>query len=202
MDRASTAAAQTTLPECALAESVVAAPADVGHHGQLILTAGIVTGLLLAVGLLTGCAADADNRGPAVAGCGVTIPNRSKPPGERSGSGHHGNGRLWTALPVDGKMVVTNKRPAPPGTTAGALHRDGSLSVKWPWWGIRSAGPRLIVTGKKQDAARARTLARISHRRTRYFWASVLQLPSQGCWHVTARARNARLSFVIAVSVR
>jgi hypothetical protein len=156
---------------------------------------------LLGIGGLSACAAGA-GRNTGAAGCRVTIPNGSTPPGARPSGSHHGNGLLWTVLPSDGKLVVSTKRPSPPGTTAGYVHRDGSISVKWPWWGVKSAGPRLTVTGRKPGSSRSRVLARITERRTRHFWASVLRFRSQGCWRVTARAKKARLSFVIAVSVR
>lgn len=160
----------------------------------------VVAFALVGIGGLWACAGGAGPNSGA-AGCRVTIPNESTPPGARPSATHHGNGRLWTVLPPDGKMVVTTKRPSPPGTTAGYLHRDGSISVKWPWWGVKSVGRRLIVTGRRQDSSRVRILARIGQRRTRHFWASVLHFRSKGCWRVTARARRARLSFVIAVSV-
>jgi hypothetical protein len=156
---------------------------------------------LVPFGTPSACASGGAHRSRGAKGCPVTIPNGSTPPGVRPSSGHHGNSRLWTVLPLDGMMLVTNKRPSPPGSTAGYVQRDGSISVKWPWWGINSAGRRLTVTGRKQGSSRARTLAHIRERRTRYFWASVLRFRSRGCWHVTARARRARLSFVIAVSV-
>jgi hypothetical protein len=160
----------------------------------------VVMGCLLAIGGLWVGAGGA-HQSSAAAGCPVTIPNGSTPPGARPSASHHGNGRLWTVLPLDGKMVVTTKRPSPPGTTAGYVHRDGSISVKWPWWGVKSVGRRLIVTGRRQGSSRARILARIGQRRTRHFWASVLHFTRKGCWRVTARTRRARLTFVIAVSV-
>jgi hypothetical protein len=152
-------------------------------------------------GTSSACESGAGHRSLGAKGCPVTIPNGTTPPGQRSSPGHHGNGRLWTVLPLDGKLVVTNKRPGPFGTTAGYVHRDGSISVKWPWWGIKSAGRRLIVIGRRRGSSRPRILARIRERRTRHFWASVLRFRSRGCWRVTARAARARLSFVVAVSV-
>jgi hypothetical protein len=147
------------------------------------------------------CAPGAGNQSQGAKSCPVTIPNGSTPPGAKPSLGHHGNGRLWTVLPLEGEMVVTNERPTPPGTTAGYVHRNGAISVKWPWWGVKSAGRRLIVSGTRRGSSRPRILARIRERRTRHFWASVLRFRSRGCWRVTARARRARLSFVIAVSV-
>jgi hypothetical protein len=155
----------------------------------------------VAFGTRSACASGAGHRSLGAKGCPVTIPNGSTPPGARPSPGHHGNGRLWTVMPLDGNLLVTNKRPGPPGTTAGYVHRDGSISVKWPWWGIKSAGRRLIVTGRRRGSSRVRILARIRARRTRHFWASVLRFQSRGCWHVTARARRARLSLVVSVSI-
>jgi hypothetical protein len=84
--------------------------------------------------------------------CPVTVPNAQAPPGESRSPSDFGNGRLWTLIPVDGKLAVTMTRPPPPGTVPGELHRDGSMATKFPWWGARSARRELRITGRRLDA--------------------------------------------------
>jgi hypothetical protein len=87
----------------------------------------------------------------AVASCRVTIPNGSTPPGERPNPHHHGNGRLWTGLPLQGEPLLSGGLFIPgkyfPNGSPG-LHSDGSATDKFYWWGARSASRRLRITGQ------------------------------------------------------
>jgi hypothetical protein len=133
--------------------------------------------------------------------CAATHPNGLAPPGEPGGPTNFGNGRLWTLLPLGGELAIPAAVPAPPGTVFGELHRDGSLSTKFPWWGARHAGRQLLITGQRVDG-RARPLrASIAPGVTHapHFWASTITFATQGCWSVTARAGRAQLAFTVHV---
>jgi hypothetical protein len=126
--------------------------------------------------------------------CPVTIPAGKAPPGERPSRGHHGNGALWTALPLDG--VVTAER-----------HSDRTFRTKLPWWAVGVKG-RLTIRGQRLDARSPPLWARIgsgwpqSGFRGSAFWASAVFFPSEGCWKVTGRVRDISLSFVVKVVER
>ena len=134
--------------------------------------------------------------------CPITTPNASTPPGEHPTPIAYGNGRLWTTLPLDGRMVVSTTHPPLPGTYFGEVHPDGSISEKFWWWGARSAGSRLRFTGTRLDGharpLHADVIPGTAH--SPRFWATRLTFTTAGCWRVTARAGTAKLSFVIAVS--
>lgn len=160
----------------------------------------VVVGGLVAIGVLLLRGSDKPNGQSAAATCPVTIPNGEPPPGVRSDSGWHGKGRVRTTLPLDGKLVVTDTRPPPPGTTPGSIHSGGAMSVKFLWWLSRSAGQRVAVRGRRQDRSRTDVLAK-GRRRLTHLWPSRLRFPGQGCWRVTGRAGRAKLAFVLDVSV-
>jgi hypothetical protein len=127
-----------------------------------------------------------------IATCPVTIPNGSTPPSEHPSPEFHGNGVLWTALPPDGKIVATRPFVLP----------DGSMRIKFPWWGSRRAGSDLSITGTSLQPPGGLARAHISPGLTGapHFWASGVIFPAQGCWRVTASSGRARLSFVVLVS--
>jgi hypothetical protein len=172
--------------------------AYVGAYARALVLAGVVCGF----GGGAFSAAEAPTARAAARTCPVTIPNGSTPPGEHASADNHGNGTLWTGLPLDGRMVVSASLQSPPGTFFGQIHADGSISEKFPWWGARSAGSRLMVAGARLDAharpLRATVVPGIAH--SPHFWATRLTFANSGCWRVTARAGAAKLSFVISVS--
>jgi hypothetical protein len=133
--------------------------------------------------------------------CAVTTPNGETPPGESRSRLDFGNGRLWTALPVDGKLVVSMTSPLPPGTVFGELHRDGSMGTKFPWWGAKSAGRQLRITGRRLDGHAKPLRASVAPGLTRapHFWATRITFATQGCWQVTGTAGTEKLTFVIQV---
>jgi hypothetical protein len=119
--------------------------------------------------------------------CRVTLPNGNTPPGESPSRNDHGNGVLWTLLWPDGKLMATPQ-----------FVRDGSIRMKFPWWGGRGVNGRLKVTGHRLDrAARPlRATVRRGYTSAPRFWASRIIFPTEGCWKITGRTANARLSFV------
>jgi hypothetical protein len=126
--------------------------------------------------------------------CRVTLPNRSVPPYEEHRPGtrnlYLGNGRIWTGLWPHGVTVARRGDVAP----------DGSVSMKYPWWrGVRGA---LHITGRRLDAPAAALRARIPRGYGRIgFQSTALIFASKGCWEVTGRVRDARLTFVTLVRV-
>src|SRR5205807_7008030 len=119
--------------------------------------------------------------------CPVTKANRNTPPGERPSPHHHGNGALWTALWPDGNVLFSSGGP-------GEILPDGSLSMKFPWWrGVR--GP-LAIEGRRLDAPSAPLRSRIPEGYgDTGFQVSALIFPNEGCWEVTGRVDQARLTF-------
>jgi hypothetical protein len=164
---------------------------------RLALVLALLCGPLTACGggstASTGTAArPAKTVAARITGCPVTIPNGSTPPGEQPSSGHHGNGALWSALPPDGKIVATREFVLP----------DGSMQIKFPWWGSRRAGPHLRISGSSLDLPGGLTRSSITDGFTGapHFWASRITFPTEGCWRVTGTAGRASLTFVVFVS--
>jgi hypothetical protein len=125
--------------------------------------------------------------------CQVTQANHSVPPGEQQSPGqnrslYYGNGRLWTVLWPRGVLVAG----------ADDIERDGSISMKFPWW--RQVHGALKITGHRVDARAANTRARIpSGYGPTGFQSSAIMFPTEGCWQVTGSAGNAQLTFVTLV---
>jgi hypothetical protein len=153
----------------------------------------------------TAAGPDAAPPSAAASACHPTHPNASTPPGERRDPLHHGNGRLWTALPPGGRLALggplfVQGRYAPAGVPG--LHRDGSATTKFYWWGGRAAGSRLRIAGRRiggGDALRAHVGS--GEARSPHFWPSYLTFARSGCWRVSARAGRARLRFRLSVAI-
>ncbi len=131
----------------------------------------------------------------ASSSCAITLPNGSQNPGEPPSCpgrvwpggfrGNHGNGKLWTVLPTDGKLLVTPEK-------------DGSLHTKLAWW--RGVCGRLIITGRRSDAPAGpmRSSVPLGYGDAG-FQASGVYFPSEGCWEITGRVGDATLTFVVEV---
>jgi hypothetical protein len=161
--------------------------------------------MVATVAAQSGCSAQ---RTPAAtAACRVTIPNGSTPPGEQPSPGFHGNGQLWTGLPPRGEKLYSGGGMFTPGRYVPSgqvgLHTDGSATDKFPWWGGRSAGPHLRITGRRLDGPAAPLRAHIGTGFTRapHFWPSYVTFPTSGCWRVTARSGRVTLTFQVSVSI-
>lgn len=124
--------------------------------------------------------------------CPVTLPNEMHPPGERAADGHyhgnHGNGKLWTTLPTDGKLLITREK-------------DGSTGSKFPWW--RAVHGALTIDGRRLDASGGPLRSHIpgGYGQTG-FQASGVYFPSEGCWEITGKAGGAELTFVVEVRIK
>lgn len=129
------------------------------------------------------------------AGCPVTVPNSSRPPGQPRNMSWYGNGLLWAGLAPGGTYAVSPDR----------VDADGSIFNKVPWvttppWEkptisgerIDAAAPPLRVigvnTGSFSGAANA------SH-------MSAIRFPTAGCWRLRARLGDISLVYVVRVVV-
>ena len=137
--------------------------------------------------------------------CPVTIPNGRQPPVKHFGGtvtysptyrgprsdrdpGAHGNGKLWTVLPLDGKLLLS---PA----------KDRSIGEKFFWWrGVRG---RLTIRGRRLDAPAdpLRSDVPEGYGETG-FQASGVYFPSEGCWEITGKVADSELTFVLEVRVK
>jgi hypothetical protein len=130
--------------------------------------------------------------------CPVTIPNRSRPLGERIPQ--HGNGALWAALPADGVFEFERSRIGADGTV-------GTKQIWWaagtsPWADLAVLVERFDGVGPKVSAQTVRGWPQNSGFRGSGSWAARLRFPSEGCWKVTGRVRDVSLAFVVEVVVR
>ena len=123
--------------------------------------------------------------------CPVTIPNGSHGPGVVTDSTptptSHGNGKIWTVLPIDGKLRITPER-------------DGSTGEKFPWW--KEVPSPLTVTGRRLDGPAAPLRAWIPSGYGEKFQATGLYFPTGGCWEITGKAGDAELTFVVDVIIQ
>jgi hypothetical protein len=122
--------------------------------------------------------------------CSTTSPNGSRPPGEDASFGKHfhGNGKLWTVLPLDGNVFA-------------APNPDGSLWEKFMWW--RGVSGSLAVQGHRLDASVGPIHADIpSGYGGKGFQASRLIFPTEGCWEITGTVDGNSLTFIVLVKKR
>ncbi len=149
--------------------------------------------LALLGGLVTQCANHANAALKAdQRNCPVTIPNGvqlpSKYRGTSSSPEFHGNGKLWTALPVDGRLLL---KP----------DEHGSLNQKFNWW--RGIEGRLTITGRRLDGPAGPLRAWIPEGYGEVgFQSSGIYFPSEGCWQITGGIHKTELTFVLDVRVR
>jgi hypothetical protein len=121
----------------------------------------------------------------------VTTPNGNTPPGEPPDKSHHGNGKIWTDLWPDGKVIVRDR---------GWIQPDGRIAMKWPWWRALDAAGPLTITGRRLDGAAPPLEAWIpSGYGDAGFQATGLIFSTPGCWEVTARSGGYELTFVTEV---
>jgi hypothetical protein len=124
--------------------------------------------------------------------CPVTIPNGSHAPGEFTDDStlsptSHGNGKIWTNLPIDGKLEITPDA-------------DGTIGQKFPWWKV--VPDHLTVTGRRLDGPAAPLRAWIPSGYGERFQSTGLYFPTDGCWEITGKADDAQLTFVLDVTIQ
>ena len=142
-------------------------------------------------GLTTGIS----NTGP-IAGCEVTRPNASTPPGQEPSSTWQGNGHLWMNLPVDGVLVVSPEE----------VTYDRQIVIDdWPW----------VVAGEDHLEAVDATLVRLANGERaasdgRFFAvlpdAAVngvmpvrMMFSSEGCWEITGTSGGETLTVRVLI---
>jgi len=139
-------------------------------------------GSFFAVALLLG----ATNSGPSAAAtvserCPVTFPQ----------GGMYGNTALRVALPAGGKFVF---KPGGPGF----IDRDGALGIKFAW--DRLMPGRLFVGGRRLDGSAAPARSYMSPSVDEIgAQGTYLVFPTPGCWEITGRVGDAKLTFVLLV---
>lgn len=157
--------------------------------------------LCVAAGAIAGCSRRADSArtsastSPVAAAvpCAPTSPNGDAPPGEKPSRWFHGNGKIWTVLWPRGTVVF-----APGGP--GEIRADESLAMKFPFWRGAGVTGELEITGRSLEGAdEPMTGEATAGYGDRGFQASTLIFPGPGCWEVTARVGQVRLTFVTRV---
>jgi len=85
---------------------------------------------------------------------------------------------------------------------------EGAQRVKWPGFATgltpdEKTSPSIQITGKRiDDSAQVLTVEGPNYSMLpdgRYFFASALIFPSNGCWEITAKRKSFELKFVVQV---
>lgn len=133
----------------------------------------------------------------AIASCPVTLPNGKAPPAPGLGPGvvdtYYGNedGTLFTIPWPEGTVIFARGGPGYAGP-------DGSLAMKWPW--RRGVPGNLTIEGQRLDAPAPPPRAEITEGYgDSGFLPISLIFPTQGCWEITGKVGNVRLTFVTLV---
>lgn len=151
---------------------------------------------LLWAALAVALVATAPSQAKVPGGCPVTVGNGYVPLG--APTTFYGNGRL-----------ATNAY----GTITEAPQADGSIWMKYMWFGIREPRKPLKIVGRRLEALTPLTALRVhegfvTNVNEGYveglspalrFWASGVSFPSEGCWRVTGIVGRVRLSVVVLV---
>jgi hypothetical protein len=128
--------------------------------------------------------------------CNLTTPDnhhKSKSPenGVFRGDGTFGNDSLYT--------ILGSKIAFKPGG-AGWVLADGSLSMKYMWWGLHNG--QLTIEGHRLDDTAPPLRASIPDGYGDIgFQATSLIFPTPGCWEVTASVGDSSISFVVDVAL-
>ncbi len=141
----------------------------------------------------------------AMAACPVSLPNLNTIPkdlyitidywiGVALGLGNPEE-TLFTMVWPGGKLFFSPNGP-------GEKNSDGSLAMKWPWY--RTLPGDVVIGGRRLDAPGLPMPEQVlrgiedGYDETG-FHPSTLVFPGAGCWEVTARVGEARLTFVTLV---
>jgi hypothetical protein len=113
--------------------------------------------------------------------CPITFPQ----------GGIYGNEALQAVLPGGGKFVF---RPG----GAGFVDRDGALGIKFAW--DRLMAGALSVGGRRLDGEAGPARAYMSNGYGDIgFQPIYLVFPTPGCWEITGRISEAKLTFILLV---
>jgi hypothetical protein len=124
--------------------------------------------------------------------CPVTTPNGLQLPAEMNQGSRspylHGNGKLWTILPINGILVLTPEK-------------DGAIGDKFPWW--RTVRGSLTIQGRRLDGAEGTLRSNIpAGYGATGFQSTAIFFSGEGCWEITGRVGDATLTFVLNVQVK
>ena len=154
------------------------------RHGYSVLV-----GILLAAVVFVGPGQGVPGR----TACGATLPNGKHPLGTAAGPYWYGNGKLFTPLWPHG-VILADQR---------FINADGSISMKFMWWGFRVPHKKLTIGGQRVDGPSPPLRASVNWGQPDgfrgSFWSSGLTFPRAGCWQVTGRVGKVRLTFVTLV---
>jgi hypothetical protein len=151
---------------------------------------GLVVLLLIAAGDVD---ARQDTAAPALTtgACPVTHPNGVVADASESNLSSHGNRGVSVALWSEGTVVF---KPGGPGF----LTRSGALGMKFGWW--RGVSGELRIEGRRLDGHASPLQSEVpSGYGPTGFQASYVIFPTPGCWEVTGRVADARVTFVTMV---
>ena len=80
---------------------------------------------------------------------------------------------------------------------AGAITPDGALEMKYPWFRGAGLAGKLIITGRRLDAAAPPLRVDIpSGSSVTGFQATALIFPTEGCWEITGKVGDTAVTFV------
>jgi hypothetical protein len=133
----------------------------------------------------------------AIEACPVTFPRGGKPRPSSERSPHwHGNGLVWTRLPLGGVFSVSANHTGWDDAPA------GSIGTKWYWFAAQ--GFDLRLTGERLDAPSPPLLVHaVNDGQSSMWggptWATRISFPSEGCWRLAARVEDVTLSVVVKV---
>lgn len=137
--------------------------------------------MFVALPLIIAATSPAMSTAVASDSCPITFPQ----------GGIHGNDALQAVLPQGGKFVF-----APGG--AGFVDRDGALGIKFAF--DRLIAGQLSVGGRRLDGKAGPARAYMSDGYGDIgFQPIYLVFPTPGCWEITGRVGDAKLTFVLFV---
>jgi hypothetical protein len=111
-----------------------------------------------------------------------------------------------TACPVStgrvGNGILSSSAPGPDGVLATRRDPDATLFQKLAWLPKRGFHGNLVVRGERLDAPGEMKVISVNwgHSSTgRGSWASAVAFPSEGCWRLSGRVGDVRLTYVVRV---
>jgi hypothetical protein len=126
--------------------------------------------------------------------CAVTTPNGIAAGQDHPDAGSYGNAQVSVGpfgLWPDGTVVF---RPG----GAGFITRDGSLGMKFGW--RRGVSGQLEIEGHRVDAVAPPLRSEVpSGYGDRGFQATYVIFPTPGCWEVTGRVGDAKVTFITRI---
>jgi hypothetical protein len=109
-----------------------------------------------------------------------------------SGSAHWESNLYVGGLWPDGTIVFK------PGG-AGFVYPDGSVGMKIAWYRGRGLRGKMIIEGKRLDAAAPPVRAKLHDYGDTGFQPSEVIFPTEGCWQVTGKVGDVSVAFVTRV---